>query len=96
MFIQITTDWGTIDRPNLSSERMPHRDKKEISWQKTLDVWSEAHSVLDTKTYWLSDRRNVTLLCWCPKKGAVNFCWAQISMFHLKTDTESSLRNVVL
>jgi hypothetical protein len=34
--------------------------------------------------------------CWCPEIGTSSIDWAQLSRFHLKTETESSLRNVVL
>jgi hypothetical protein len=35
--------------------------------------------------------------CWhrCPEIGTSSIDWAQLSRFHLKTETESSLRNVV-
>jgi hypothetical protein len=33
--------------------------------------------------------------CWCPKTEAIFIYWAQLCMFHLKTETESSLRKVV-
>jgi hypothetical protein len=38
------------------------------------------------------------IMCWCrcPKIGTNCINWAQLSRFHLKTETESSLRNVVL
>jgi hypothetical protein len=32
--------------------------------------------------------------CWCPETGTSSVDWAQLSRFHLKTETESSLRNV--
>jgi hypothetical protein len=36
--------------------------------------------------------------CWyrCQEIGTSSVDWAQLTRFHLKTDTESSLRNVVL
>jgi hypothetical protein len=35
--------------------------------------------------------------CWyrCPEIGTKSIDWAQLSSFYLKTETESSLRNVV-
>jgi hypothetical protein len=35
--------------------------------------------------------------CWyrCPETGTSSIDWAQQNRFHLKTETESSLRNVV-
>jgi hypothetical protein len=33
--------------------------------------------------------------CWCPEIGTSSIDWAQLSRFHLKTETESSLRNAV-
>jgi hypothetical protein len=33
--------------------------------------------------------------CWCPETETIPFYWTQLSRFHLKTETESSLRNVV-
>jgi hypothetical protein len=35
--------------------------------------------------------------CWytCPKIGTNSINWAQLSRFYLKTETETSLRNVV-
>jgi hypothetical protein len=44
------------DRPDLSSERAPHRDKKKQLSDRNLrtgnNVWSQAQSGPDTKTYW--------------------------------------------
>jgi hypothetical protein len=33
--------------------------------------------------------------CWCPETGTGSIDWAQLSKFHLKTEIESSLRNIV-
>jgi hypothetical protein len=33
--------------------------------------------------------------CWWPEIGTSSVDWAQLSRFHLKTETESSFRNVV-
>jgi hypothetical protein len=37
------------------------------------------------------------ILCWCrcPEIGTSSIDWAQLSRFHLKTETESSFGNVV-
>jgi hypothetical protein len=35
------------------------------------------------------------VLCWCPETETGFFYWAYLSRFHLKAETESSLRNVV-
>jgi hypothetical protein len=34
--------------------------------------------------------------CWCPETGTSSIDWAELSRFHLKTEIESSLRNVVV
>jgi hypothetical protein len=34
--------------------------------------------------------------CWCLKIATSSINWAQLSRFHMKTETESSLQNVVL
>jgi hypothetical protein len=33
--------------------------------------------------------------CWCPDIVSSSIDWAQLSRFHLKTESESSLRNVM-
>jgi hypothetical protein len=37
------------------------------------------------------------ILCWCkcPEIGTNSIYWSQLSRFHLKTETEPHLRNVV-
>jgi hypothetical protein len=33
--------------------------------------------------------------CWCPEIGSNFIDWVQLCTFHLKTETKSSLRNVM-
>jgi hypothetical protein len=51
--------WLTKDRPGLSSERAPHRDRTANSRPKLLkrkqNLVKRPQSGLDTKTYWLTD-----------------------------------------
>jgi hypothetical protein len=35
------------------------------------------------------------LCCWCPEIENSSIYWAQLSTFYLKSETESSLRNVL-
>jgi hypothetical protein len=46
----------TNDRPDLSSERAPHRDKTVTLKKKKSGQKSQIG--LDTKTYWLADRQS--------------------------------------
>jgi hypothetical protein len=52
--------WLTGDRPDLSSERASHRDNTATFRQKTISR-HKFQSEVDTKTYWLTVSRNMTL-----------------------------------
>jgi hypothetical protein len=47
----------TGDRPDLSSERVPHRDNTATFRQKIISG-HKFQSGLDMKTYWLTDRQS--------------------------------------
>jgi hypothetical protein len=51
----------TNDRPTLSSERAPQKDKESNSHHIRLNSVHESQKGLDPKTDWLADSRNVTL-----------------------------------
>jgi hypothetical protein len=62
---QTTRLWLTMDRPSLSSERVPQRDRTTNSRPKLLKrkqyLVKRPQSGLDTKTYWLTVSRKATL-----------------------------------
>jgi hypothetical protein len=65
---QMTRLWLTKDRPGLSSERAPHRDRKTNSRPKLLKrkqyLVKRPQSGLNTKTYWLTDWLSAVKWLW--------------------------------
>jgi hypothetical protein len=61
---QMTRLWLTKNKPGLSSEREPHRDKTTNFRSKHLKgkqyLVNRSQSELDTKTYWQTDRLTVS------------------------------------
>jgi hypothetical protein len=51
------------DRPDFSSERVPHRDNTENFRHKIISS-DKSQSELDIKTYWLTVSRNMTFTIW--------------------------------
>jgi hypothetical protein len=58
----INKDWQLTDLT--SSERAPHRDKTVPLKKKKKIYGQKSQTGLDTKTYWLTVSRNVTLTLW--------------------------------
>jgi hypothetical protein len=94
----INSVWGVSnmteeDRPDLSSERAPHRDNT-ATFRQNITSGHGLQIELDTTTYWLTDGlSNMTLTL---TLAGVQRYWNRPSMLLLKTETESSVRHVVL
>jgi hypothetical protein len=64
--------WLTGDIPDLSSERAPHRDNT-ATFRQNIKSGHGFQSGLDTKTYWLTVSRNMTLTL--AKEGESGINW---------------------